>query len=94
VTIDRSHVAHDPPPIGPPHAGGNGIDSASDIYFDPFEATRIDRIALSPRAHALIAAGLKVRAFVLDRVEDIRLRIALGNGRWLVFESGIYGVRY
>jgi hypothetical protein len=94
VTIDGSRVAPDAVPIGPPHAGYGGIDSASDAYVDTIDAMRIDRIALSPRAHALITAGLAVRAFVLDRVEDIRQRVALGNGRWLVFESGIYGVRY
>ncbi len=93
MTIDGSRVAHDAPPIGPPHAGATGIDAASDPYVDPIDAMRIDRIALSPRAHALIAAGLAVRAFLLERVDEIRQRIALGNGRWLVFESGIYGVR-
>lgn len=93
MTIDRSRVAHDAPPIGPLQVGTNDVD-ASYAFFDPIDATRIDRIALSPRAQALIAAGLAVRAFLLDRVDEIRQRIALGKGRWLVLESGIYGVRY
>ena len=94
MTIDRSRVAHGAPPAGPPHVESSGVDAVSDAFFDPIDATRIDRIALSPRAQALIAAGLAVRAFVLDRVDEIRQRIKVGKGRWLVFESGIYGVRY
>jgi hypothetical protein len=94
VTIDRSRVVHDAPLIGPPHADSSAVDAASDAFFDFIDATRVDRIVLSPHAQGLIAAGLAVRAFLLDRVDEIRQRIALGNGRWLVFESGIYGVRY
>jgi len=93
VTIDGSRVAPNAPPNGPQSAGAIDVDAASDAYLNPIDSTKIDRIALSPRAQALIAAGLAIRAFVLDRVDEIRQKISLGHGRWLVFESGIYGVR-
>ena len=94
MTIDRPRSA---PTAASPDArvaGSEGIDDAGELDFAPLEASRLDRIALSARAQALIAAGLAVRAFVLHGIEEVYRRVTLDRGRWLTLESGIYRVSY
>jgi hypothetical protein len=49
-----------------------------------------DVIIVSPRALAIVRAGIAVRAFVIRGLETLRRTIALGEGRTLVLEYGIY----
>jgi len=93
VTVDGSRPAPLALPAGPAQAGtAEPFGADADLAIEQAETARIDRIALSPRAHALIAAGLAVRAFALEHAADVRRTIALGAGRSLVFDGGIYGV--
>ena len=92
MTVDRSLLSSELGRVDRAHAGPDEVDAVSDAYFASLESGRVDRIALSSRARALIAAGLAVRAFVIGRLEELRQRVAIGWGRWLVLESGIYGI--
>ncbi len=49
-----------------------------------------DVIIVSTRALALVRAGLAVRAFVIHGLEGLRRTIAIGAGRTLCLEYGIY----
>jgi hypothetical protein len=49
-----------------------------------------DVIVLSHRALAIVRAGRLVRAFVIAGLETLRRTVALGTGRTLRLEHGIY----
>ncbi len=49
-----------------------------------------DVIVMSRRALAILRAGQLVRAFVIAGLETIRRRVALGTGRTVLLEHGIY----
>lgn len=70
-----------------------GIDELDPLAYAA-EALREDKIGLSARASALITAGLALRAYVRSGIEDVRQRVALGRGRWLVLETGLYAVTH
>lgn len=93
MTVDRSRVASDAEAIDAANAEASDVGPVADPLFSSLELVRVDRISLSNRAGALLAAGLALRAFVAMGIEDICQRVALDRGRWLVLESGIYGLR-
>jgi hypothetical protein len=90
MTIPRSRLA--PVAAALEEARAGAVDGDFDALVMTAEAGREDRIGLSARASMLIAAGLALRAYVCSGIEDVRQRVALGRGRWLVVESGLYGV--
>ena len=93
MTVDRSRVASDADAIDGANAQAGGVGAAADPFLGQLEPVRVDRISLSNRAGAMLAAGLALRAFIITGIEDICQRVALDRGRWLVLESGLYGLR-
>jgi hypothetical protein len=91
VTVDRSALASETALVEAANAAAPETEFGSDALFAPLEALRVDRIDLSARARALIAAGLAIRTLLMQGIHELRRRVALGDGRWLVLESGIYG---
>jgi hypothetical protein len=53
------------------------------------DRSKLDAIVLSLRAHALLRAGLLVRALVLGALVNVSRRLPIGR-RVLVLEAGIY----
>jgi hypothetical protein len=49
-----------------------------------------DVIIASPEALAIVKAGLLVRAFVIAGMEMIKRTVAIGNGRKIALEFGVY----
>jgi len=92
VTIQRPNSAATAPIEAAP-GGSLGAPCGVDDLASPLEAVRLDRISLSARAGALIEAGLKVRAYVMRGLEQVRAYVALPNGWTLVLEDGLYGLR-
>jgi hypothetical protein len=71
---------------------GAVADDLVDLTAATLEGARLDRILLSARASAIIAAGLAVRAFVLRGVEELHRRIAIGR-QTIVLDAGIYALQ-
>jgi hypothetical protein len=71
---------------------GAVADDVVDLAAATLEGARVDRILLSARASAIIAAGLAVRAFILRGVEELHRRITVGR-QTIVLDAGIYALR-
>ena len=93
MTVDRSRVSSEAALAEAANVCAPDVDGGSDTAFAPLDAQCVDRIGLSARARTLIAAGLAVRALLIQGIHELRRRVAVGDGRWLVLESGIYSLR-
>jgi hypothetical protein len=82
---------------GAPAAAPGAIDAGDSALAAalPASATaRCDSITLSLRAHALIRAGLTVRAFVIAALENVYRRVPRAAGGAIVLEAGVYRVAW
>jgi hypothetical protein len=66
---------------------------ASDSLAFSAETIRRDRIVLSARANALLAAGLFLRVHIMHTLETLHQTLLLGANRSLILDSGIYSLR-
>ncbi len=76
------------PEAAPAAAPPASLPAPSDIIVGGTPAG--DVIVMSPRALALVRAGLLVKAFVIAGLASLRRTIALGGNRMLRLEYGIY----
>jgi hypothetical protein len=91
MTVDRSALAAEAALVEAANAATPEAEFGSGSLFAPLDAPRVDRIDLSARARTLVAAGTAIRALLIQGIHDVRRHVALGDGRWLVLDSGIYG---
>ena len=93
MTVRESASGGESTNVAPVTTAAVEYADAGDLEPAIHNTLRVDQIALSRHASALIAAGLAVRALLIKGFEEIQKRIALPNGRSLVLESGIYSLR-
>lgn len=89
MTVARSLSA-----AGPDSAESVQTPAVADDMADfpaTLEGVRLDRILLSARASAIIAAGMAVRAFLLQGVENLYRRVTVGR-KTIVMEAGFYAL--
>lgn len=93
MTVDRSRA----PAISPPEPGGidpadGGTDLGSIGEDSWYGRSVVDSIGLSASAARRLAGSGRARAFILDRIEDVRCEVDAGNGRSIVLRDGLYGI--
>jgi len=80
IEVDERRVASDL---------GLELDAADAARFEPVAT---DSIGLSADAAARLNGGARVRAFVLEGMDDARATVDLGENRSLVLDHGLYGL--